>query len=206
MKKLNTTLLAFLPLIATFPSYGEDCFQMVERSDLVEKVINGETVLVVKPDAVIAECNLYDKAKKLAEDAQAQAEENEAQLKIMQERYKELYAQKENYYDLVLKYDKVLENSRTLIGNFESHSEKWGNLYQEYKTLTDDYDKLADTYRDIAQNFSTPISFDIGGGVTEDHDFAGLIGVGIYRFRLYGFFQEDNNGVLATYTFPWSKL
>lgn len=203
--KKYLTLTTFL-LLAQSEANAETCYQMVEKSDLQPRVIDGQEVYVVAKSAVETPCNLYQKARDAAVKAQAQSKKHLAQLEEMNNRYKELYQAKESYYDLVIKYEKALEKSSVLIGDFEAHSNQWAHLYKDYSNLANDYDKLSDTYRNIAKNFTSPISFDVGGGITEDHDFAGVIGVGIHRFKIWGFFQEDNNGLLATYSFPWSSL
>lgn len=192
--------------LATTTCFAEECYQMVERKDLKETVINGERVYVVTPDAVIKDCNLYQKARTGLVKAKQQNQALTATIEELNNKYKDLYEAKESYYQLVLRYEKVLNKSSDLVGDFETNAGKWASLHQEYVKLADDYDKLSDTYRDIAMNFSSPVSFELGGGVTEDHGFAGLVGVGIHRFTVWGLLQPDNNGLFATYTFPWSSL
>ena len=203
-------LLAGISMAAIFmmatPAYSEECFQMVERSDLRPQVIDGEEVFVMDREALIPDCNLYQKARQAAV---ALKEKNQTLLATVEElnnKYKDLYDAKENYYQLVLRYEGVLNQSSDLVQDFETHADKWVSLQQQYAQLVEDYDKLSDTYRDIAMNFSTPVAFHLGGGVTEEEGFAGLVGVGIYRFNLWGFLQNENSGIMATYTFPWSSL
>lgn len=193
-------------ILATANTYAEECFQMVEKSDLQSTVINGEEVFVVKKNAVQTQCNLYQQARQAALKAQAENKKLLALVDEMNSKYKDLYEAKESYFDLLLKYDTTLGKSSALINDFESHSQRWADLYKDYAKLADDYEKLSETYRAIAMNFDSPVSFDIGGGVTESEGFAGLIGVGVYRVKIWGFLQENNNGILATYTFPWTSL
>lgn len=199
---LGTPLLALM----VSPVLADECLQMVDKNDLQARIIDGVEVYVVKRDAVHQPCNLYPKAREAAVKAQAKNQELLGMLEEMNNKYKELYKAKESYYDLVIKYEKALNKSSALVGDFEAQSDRWANLYRDYKTLANDYDELSDTYRKIAQNFHSPISFEIGGGVTEDHNFAGVIGVGVQRFKVWGFIQSENNGILATYNIPWSSF
>ncbi|MDX1692510.1 MAG: hypothetical protein R3208_02020 [Ketobacteraceae bacterium] len=188
------------------PALAEECFQRVLKSELRPENINGREVFVVDRDAVVPDCNLYQRARDAALQAKAKNLELQATLDELNSKYKELYDAKESYYQLVLRYEGVLNQSSNLVQDFETHSEKWVALQQKYARLVDDYDKLSDSYRDIARNFSTPLAFQVGGGVTEEEGFAGLVGVSIHRVSLWGFLQSENNGILATYTFPWSSL
>ncbi len=208
-RKVIRTLLStclVMAFLAAVPAQAEECFQMVEKSDLQAQTINGKQVFVVSPDAVIPDCNLYQRARDAAQAARQKNQELQATIDELNGRYKELYDAKENYYQLVLRYEGVLNKSSDLVQDFETHSEKWASLQQKYAKLVDDYDKLSESYRSIAKNFSTPLSFEVGGGVTEEEGFAGLIGVSIERITVWGFLQDENNGVMATYNFPWSSL
>ena len=161
---------------------------------------------MVRRDAVIPDCNLYQKARQAALDLKQKNQELLATVEELNNKYKALYDAKESYYQLVLRYEGVLNQSSNLVQDFETHADKWVSLQQRYAQLVEDYDKLSDAYRDIAMNFNTPVAFQVGGGLTEEEGFVGLVGVGFYRFTLWGFLQNENNGLMATYTIPWSSL
>lgn len=201
----HAMLLAVLPFVST-PALAEECFQMVEKADLVATVIDGKEVYVVSRDAIIPDCNLYKRARDAAVASKEKNLELQATIDELNGRYKDLYDAKESYYQLVLRYEGVLNQSSNLVQDFETHAGKWADLQQKYAKLVDDYDKLSDTYRAIAQNFSSPLAFEVGGGVTEEEGFAGLIGVSVERFTVWGFLQHENSGLMATYRFPWSSL
>ena len=72
--------------------------------------------------------------------------------------------------------------------------------------LAHDYDNLAGKYRDIALSSSSFITFDIGvGATTNDGDTkaAAVLGLGIKQFKLWGFLQDKNSGVLAGASFSF---
>ena len=200
------TIILLASLLIPGLAQADECFQMVEKADLKPQIINGKEVYVVDPDAVITDCNLYQKAREAALKARNQNEKLLATIDELNSKYKDLYDAKESYYALVLRYEGVLNQSSDLVEGFESHAGKWASLQQKYARLVEDYNKLSDDYRAIAMNFSTPLAFDVGGGVTEEEGFAGLVGVRVHRFGVWGFLQKDNSGVMATYSFPWSKL
>lgn len=185
---------------------AEECFQMVEKSDLKAEIIDGKEVYVLAKEALIPDCNLYQRAREAALAAKEQNQKLQATIDELNSRYKDLYDAKESYYQLVLRYEGVLNQSSDLVQDFETHAGKWASLQQQYAQLVTEYDKLADSYRAIAMNVTSPLAFELGGGVTEEEGFAGLVGVSIQRFTIWGFLQDENNGLMATYRFPWSSL
>lgn len=197
--------LCFLAAVS-YAVQADECFQMVEKADLKAEIIDRKAVYVVSKDAVIPDCNLYQRARDAAVAAKTQNQQLQATIDELNSRYKALYDAKESYYQLVLRYEGVLNQSSNLVQDFESHADKWVTLQQKYAQLVTDYDKLSDSYRAIAMDVTSPLAFELGGGLTEEEGFAGLIGVSIQRFTIWGFLQDENNGLLATYRIPWSSL
>ena len=90
-----------------------------------------------------------------------------------------------------------------LNGNKES-SEKLLDLTGRYEKLAEDFDKLAGKYRDVAVDKTSFITIDLGAGVTDksgEAEGAALLGVGISKLKVWGFFQDDNSGILAGASF-----
>jgi hypothetical protein len=91
-----------------------------------------------------------------------------------------------DYNSLKAQYDITVKHQKEYIRELES-------MLTGYKSLLRDYKKL-----------KTPsLTAEIGIGITgSDSDPAVLMGLGLRKFRLYGFFQEKNAGVMVGLALP----
>jgi hypothetical protein len=107
-----------------------------------------------------------------------------------------LAARAERAEGLVALKDSLIAGSETLLAVYDS------TLAQQ-RAYTATLDSLYRGYRDLAAGYrrlsGEPIlTAQLGAGITGPDTKPALVaGVGVWRFRLSGFFQEDNSGVLA---------
>ncbi len=91
-----------------------------------------------------------------------------------------------DYNKLQAQYDITVKRQKEYIQELES-------MLKGYKSLLGDYKKL-----------KTPsLTAEVGVGVTgSDSDPAVLMGLGFRKFRVYGFFQKENAGVMVGLVLP----
>lgn len=105
-----------------------------------------------------------------------------------------------NYEKLNEKYQGTLDSSINLNESYQEKASKLVELNEKFDKLVTDYDDLTGKYRDIALSGGSPIRFDLGIGLTEYSDsseMAYLVGASIYKLNVWGFLQDDNNGLLV---------
>jgi hypothetical protein len=119
-----------------------------------------------------------EKLKKLKTDATSELDESKRKL---EEKEKLLVV----YEKLIEGYKKTMDDAAQYITGLEYVS-------TNYKKLAQDYKKLHEPW----------LTFEGGIGYTGDTDPAVMLGVGIKQFRVWGFLQEGNGGVLAGVSLP----
>ena len=89
------------------------------------------------------------------------------------------------YEKAVEQYEKTLDDQKEYVGGLEE-------VVKEYKALVKDYKKLKQPW----------LTFDVGAGATKDTKPAVIFGLGIRYIRVGAFLQENNGGVIASYSIP----
>jgi len=125
-----------------------------------------------------------------------------------------------DYQQLSAKYEKLRQDYVALTGNYSrslfdsvalnekyiESSEKLLELTGRYDKLAREFDELAGKYRDVAVEKTSFITIDLGAGVTDksgEAEGAALLGIGISKLKVWGFFQDDNSGILAGASFKF---
>lgn len=107
-----------------------------------------------------------------------------------------LAARAERAEQLAALKDSLLTGSQRLLAHYDS------TLAQQ-RAYSATLDSLYHGYRDLAQGYrrlggEPVLTLQLGAGATgPDTEPALLAGVGLWRFRVWGFFQKSNAGVLA---------
>lgn len=132
------------------------------------------------------------------------------QYRVKVGQYQELTARyeklRQDYTALADKYNQGLSDSVTLNEKYKESSAKLLELTAKYDKLTRDFDELAGKYRDVAVDKTSFITIDIGAGLTDksgEAEGAALVGVGISKLKVWGFFQDDNSGILGGFSFKF---
>jgi hypothetical protein len=89
------------------------------------------------------------------------------------------------YEVAVEQYKKTLDDQKEYVGGLEE-------IVKEYKALVKDYKKLKQPW----------LTFDVGAGATKKTKPAVIFGLGIRSIRVGAFLQENNGGVIASYSIP----
>ena len=111
---------------------------------------------------------------------------------------------RQDHVALTENYGQSLSGSVALNEKYKESSEKLLDLTGKYEKLAKDFDKLAGKYRDVAVDKTSFITIDLGAGVTDksgEAEGAALLGVGISKLKVWGFFQDNNSGILAGASF-----
>lgn len=111
---------------------------------------------------------------------------------------------RQDHVALTEDYSQSFSDSVALNEKYKKNSEKLLDLTGRYDKLARDFDKLAGKYRDVAVDKTSFITIDLGAGVTDksgEAEGAALLGVGISKLKVWGFFQDDNSGILAGASF-----
>lgn len=101
-------------------------------------------------------------------------------------------------------YSQSLSDSVALNEKYKKRSEELLELTNRYDKLVRDFDELAGKYRDVAVDTTSFFTLDLGVGGTDsggDTEGAALLGVGIRKLKIWGFFQDNNSGILAGASF-----
>jgi len=113
---------------------------------------------------------------------------------------------RQDHVDLTDKYSRSLSDSVTLNEKYKKSSEKLLELTGRYDKLAREFDALAGKYRDVAVDKTSFITIDLGAGVTDksgEAEGAALLDIGISKLKVWGFFQDDNSGILAGASFKF---
>jgi len=119
----------------------------------------------------------------------------------LSDKYEKLH---QDHVALTENYSQSLSDAVALNEKYKESSENLLDLNGSYKKLAEDFDKLAGKYRTAAENKTSFITIDLGAGVTDKSgqaEGAALLGVGISKLKVWGFFQDDNSGILAGASF-----
>jgi len=113
---------------------------------------------------------------------------------------------RQDHVALTDQYSRSLSDSVALNEKYKESSEKLLELTTRYDKLARDFDELAGKYRDVAVDKTSFITIDLGAGVTDksgEAEGAALLGIGISKLKVWGFFQNDNSGILAGASFKF---
>jgi hypothetical protein len=96
----------------------------------------------------------------------------------------------------------------SLIATYKSVENKYEFVLKQQKDYIADSDSLLEGYKKLAKGYKKLsgepwVTFSGGVGATGSNDKpVVLAGVGIRRFRVWGFLQESNGGIIAGLAFP----
>jgi hypothetical protein len=84
--------------------------------------------------------------------------------------------------------------------------QSYNQLTKDYDKLTVQFDELAGKYRDVALTAGSPISVELGAGLTDQGDGIALLGAGfnIYKtwdIKAWGMVHKDFFGILGGASF-----
>lgn len=188
-------------------AWAEDCHAVLRIDALVRQAVDGREVYVVavadvKPDQCFKPVETGQLIKKLTEDARNSTALAEA-YKQNQEALKKL---NDDYARLVLRHEQALNASITLGENFDKNLTGYNKLVTDYDRLTVKFDELAGKYRDVALTSGSPISLELGAGLTSKGGGVALLGAGfnVYKtwdVKAWGMFHKDFSGILAGASF-----
>ncbi len=97
--------------------------------------------------------------------------------------------------------DALIRQYETTIKEYESQRAHQREYVTTLESVRDDYKKLAEEASRL--NKGSIVTFEVGLGATnEDLKPAVMAGLGLWRFRIWGFVQEKNPGVLLGASLP----
>jgi len=210
-----------LLLLFNYSEFKSQKFSYLTRNNIKQIIQTYLLVIILTLFSVSAyaapDCKnqeaLIKEDSKLISDLQKQLVARKTEIKKYKDQLKNSIALIEKYQKLdkqhltlTEKYNHSLEGSVNLNTKYKANSTKLLGLTEKYGKLVNDYDDLVGKYRDIALSSSSFITFDLAAGATTNNgstEAAALIGLGIKQFRLYGFLQDNNNGVMAGASFSF---
>lgn len=115
-------------------------------------------------------------------------------------------ALRHDHVALTDRYSRSLSDSVALNEKYQESSEKLLELTARYTKLAGDFDELTGKYRAVTVDKTSFITIDLGAGITDksgEAEGAALLGIGISKLKVWGFFQDDNSGILAGASFKF---
>ncbi len=102
---------------------------------------------------------------------------------------------------------KIIERKDTLIKTLEEAITHYEDTLSKQKDYVTQMEVVLNSYKELLEGYKkvrtkSKLSFEVGAGATQDFNPAALLGIGIYRFRGWGFFQKDNLGVIIGAEIP----
>lgn len=202
LKRVSLLLVAGI----SFPVFAMNCQVTAEQNGFVLLDCDGKTYHAVPQQSFKQMVAENSQQKQDIEKLKQQLAETSRLVADQQQLATKYRGLSDEYADLNKKFDSSLKSSISLGDKFKTESGNLISLTDKYKQLVDDYDKLAEKYRQIALNKGSSISFDLGIGLTDNNgesEAAGLIGMNISDYHIWGFIQSDNSGLLVGKSFDF---
>jgi uncharacterized phage infection (PIP) family protein YhgE len=200
-------LLVVLLLCLSGTAWSEDCHVIIKQQDLVKKVIDGKEVWVVevakvKPDQCFKPVATAQHIKEL----EAQIRDNLQLAEAYKKNQEALQKLNDDYRQLIQRHEQTLDKSITLSENFDKNMQRYNQLATDYDQLTVKFDDLAGKYRDVALTSGSPITVELGAGLTDQGDGIALLGAGfnVYKtwdIKAWGLVHKDFFGMLGGASF-----
>jgi hypothetical protein len=200
-------LLMVLILCVAGNAWAEDCHVIIKKDALINKIVDGKTVFVVaiedvKPEQCFKPVETGQLIKKLQQQIDNDLQLAEA-YKQNQEAVQKL---NQDYQQLIQHHEQTLDKSINLSENFEKNVQGYNQLAKDYDQLTVKFDDLAGKYRDVALTSGSPISVELGAGLTDQGDGVALLGAGfnVYKtwdVKAWGLLHKDFSGILGGASF-----
>jgi hypothetical protein len=200
-------LLVVLLLCVSGTVWSEECHVIIKQQDLVKKVVEGKEVFVVdiakvKPD----QCFEPVKTGKHIKELEAQIRDNLQLAEAYKKNQEALQQLNADYRQLIQRHEQTLDKSITVSENFDKNMQNYNQLVTNYDQLTVRFDELAGKYRDVALTGGSPITVELGAGLTDNGDGIALLGAGfnVYKtwdIKAWGLVHKDFYGMLGGASF-----
>ncbi len=200
-------LLMVLLLCVSSSVWSEDCHVIAKKDALAKKVVDGKEVYVIaaedlKPDQCFKPVETAQHIKKL----QQQIDDNLHLAEAYKQNQEALQKLNQDYQQLIQRHEQTLDKSISLSENFDKNMQSYNQLAKDYDQLTIKLDDLAGKYRDVALTAGSPISVELGAGLTDQGDGIALLGAGfnIYKtwdIKAWGLVHKDFFGMLGGASF-----
>jgi|GEM_PF-1918616 len=176
MKKSTVFLLMAILHGLTISGNRRVLAQTFPSCQILETYANGSCLVKIGRDTLLAiSAQMAKEQLKMNSDLKAAKQEIALKDSLL-----------EKYGHIKIQYDTTLARQKVYMNELESVLEGYKNLVKDYKKLK-----------------SEPwVNFEFGIGATGETKPSLLMGLGVRRFRVYGFLQENNGGVLAGAAFP----
>ncbi|MBC3767512.1 hypothetical protein [Neptunicella marina] len=173
---------------------AENCDFLIAADALQPKIIQGKRYYIVLENQMTKQC--ID-TQSIADDLQRMDE-----LKTLLLKYKnnsdKLTGDIQKYQTLSKDYELASNQLVELTHKYDLQISLYDQLAGKYDALTQDYNKLVQDYRNLAlQSSPSGIKLDIGAGFNNHGEVGGLIGVEVYKFKVWGVVQQGNNAVMV---------
>ena len=200
-------ILGVLLLCVSGSVWSEDCHVIVKKDALVKKVVDGKEAFViavqdVKPDQCFKPVETGQQIKKL----QQQIDDNLQLAEAYKQNQEALQKLNNDYKELIERHEQTLDKSIAVSDNFHKNMQSYNQLTKDYDKLTVQFDELAGKYRDVALTAGSPISVELGAGLTDEGDGIALLGAGfnVYKtwdIKAWGLVHKDFFGILGGASF-----
>ncbi|KPJ95771.1 MAG: hypothetical protein AMJ53_02105 [Gammaproteobacteria bacterium SG8_11] len=187
--------------------WSEECHVIVKKDALLKQVVEGQEMFVVavedvKPNQCFKPVETAQHIKKL----QQQIDDNLQLAEAYKQNQEALQKLNQDYQQLIQRHEQTLDKSINVSENFEKNVENYNQLAKDYDQLTVKFDDLAGKYRDVALTSGSPISVELGAGLTDQGDGIALLGAGfnVYKtwdVKAWGLMHKDFFGFLGGASF-----
>lgn len=200
-------LLMVLFLCVSGNAWSEDCYVIVKKDTMIKKTVEGKEVFVIAVEDVKPnQCYKPGETAQYIKKLEAQIEDNLQLAESYKQNQEALKKLNDDYQQLIQRHEQTLDKSISLSENFEKNVENYNQLAKDYDQLTVKFDDLAGKYRDVALTGSSPITVELGAGLTDQGDGIGLLGAGfnVYKswdVKAWGVLHKDFSGILGGASF-----
>jgi hypothetical protein len=199
-------LLVVLLLCLSGTAWSEDCHFVIKKNDLEKKVVDGKEVFMVAVEKVNTGCFYPVETGKKIEELEAQIQDNLQLAEAYKKNQEALQKLNDDYRQLIQRHEQTLDKSITLSENFDKNMQRYNQLATDYDQLTVKFDTLAGKYRDVALTGGSPITVELGAGLTDQGDGIALLGAGfnVYKswdIKAWGLVHKDFFGMLGGASF-----
>ncbi len=203
MRRLFTAML----LCVSGGAWSEDCHVIIRQDALVKHTLDGREVYVTGVDDVKpGQCFKPMETAGHIKNLQKQIDDNILLAEAYKQTQETLQKLNEDYRQLIERHEHTLDKTVALSERFAGNARNYNQLARDYAQLTVKFDELAGKYRDVALTGGSPVTVELGAGLTDQGDGIGLLGAGlnIYKtwdIKAWGMIHRDFFGMLGGASF-----